>query len=48
MANQPIPGTQVPCNSTGGTLTYTKTGYIHTGGKYGSSPAAKQTEQDEL
>ena len=37
----PIPGTQVP-SSTGGVITFTKTGLIHTAGKNFSGKAAQE------
>lgn len=39
--NTPAPGTQIPCKSTGGVLTYTKHGFTHTGGRYGSTSSEK-------
>lgn len=44
---RPEPGTKEHCNSTGGTITYTKTGLIHTAGqKYtGETPVQEQDEE---
>lgn len=43
--SKPIPGTQIPCNSTGGKITFTRTGFIHTGGKnYGNQPVKDDKE----
>jgi hypothetical protein len=43
--NYPKPGTQVP-SSTGGTITYTKTGLVHSAGKAYSGKTA-ETEAKE-
>ena len=38
-------GTRVPCRATGGTILYTKTGLIHTGGRaYGGEAESDQDE----
>ena len=43
-ATRPAPGTQTS-SSTGGTITYTQTGLIHTAGKNFSGRAAEQDEK---
>jgi hypothetical protein len=45
MLGYPTPGTKVACKSTGGVITYTRTGYTHTGGQKYSGKTAEVEEQ---
>ena len=45
MTDYPQPGTKVACKGTGGTITYTATGYIHTGGQKYSGKTAELEDQ---
>ena len=44
---KPEAGTRVPCEATGGTIVYTKTGFFHYAGKVYGAAADETVEKDD-